>query len=768
GAARTIDPDVDFEFEEECTVTIEAANVADLDGTIDPMPANHRFAFVVAAAPVDVAPSVDSIVPAAGATNVSTNANIVVKFTEPVTTSAAAFALSCGGSAHPFTLSGGPDTYTLDPDVDFDEVESCELVIDAEQVFDQDGAIDSMVADFLASFTTRAGAGDYYSGVDDSSCVALRATLHALIDDHVVYPYSSSSTDTWDILESADEDPLDASKVLDIYRNRSYTKVDCRTGVSSSCATGDANRYNREHTWPNSLGFGSDTLGGLPNPPYTDTHMLYVSAVDYNSNRGNKPYATCSTTSTCSSPENATDAYGGFGGGSGTYPGNSNWNLAGGYEVWNHRRGDAARAIFYMAVRYDGGTHGGTGQVEPDLEITDTSSLISTTPTGGKYYMGLRTTLLAWHEADAPDARESLRNDVVFSYQQNRNPFIDHPEWVEIAFADPCTGTAPTNQPPVLSDVAVSVLENAANGTTLTTLVASDPNAGQALTYSIQAGNASGAFAINAGTGAITVANAALVDRAVAASYALTVRATDNGTPAMSDDATLSITITQVNDAPSFTKGADAAVDEDAGSQAIANWATAISAGPSDESSQTVAFEVTGNTNTPLFAVAPAIAANGTLSFTPAANANGSATISFRARDSGGTANGGVDASGVQTLVVTVTPVNDAPTAGNANGAVVAGSAIGTQVATVTGTDVEGDTLAYAITSGNTGGAFAIDPATGAITVANSAAVTEAASPFALTITLTDDGTPARSGTATVTVSVTAAPPDALFAHGFE
>ena len=101
------------------------------------------------------------------------------------------------------------------------------------------------------------------------------------------------------------------------------------------------------------------------------------------------------------------------------------------------------------------------------------------------------------------------------------------------------------------------------------------------------------------------------------------------------DTGTVSITVNAVNDAPSFTKGADQTVLEDSGAQTVNGWATAISAGPADESGQTVSFTITNNTNAALFSVAPAVASNGTLSYTPAANAIGAATITLKAVDNG-------------------------------------------------------------------------------------------------------------------------------------
>src|SRR5204862_8163907 len=96
-----------------------------------------------------------------------------------------------------------------------------------------------------------------------------------------------------------------------------------------------------------------------------------------------------------------------------------------------------------------------------------------------------------------------------------------------------------------------------------------------------------------------------------------------------SDVATVTITVTAVNDAPSFAKGVDQTVLEDAGAQTVANWATSISTGPANESSQTVNFIVT-NHNNALFSTKPVVSASGTLTYTPATNANGSATVSVQ------------------------------------------------------------------------------------------------------------------------------------------
>jgi alpha-tubulin suppressor-like RCC1 family protein len=101
-------------------------------------------------------------------------------------------------------------------------------------------------------------------------------------------------------------------------------------------------------------------------------------------------------------------------------------------------------------------------------------------------------------------------------------------------------------------------------------------------------------------------------------------------------------------------------VGEDSGSYSMAGFATNLLTGPADESGQVVSFLVTNN-NTSIFAAQPAVSSGGTLTFTTATNANGTATVTVRAQDDGGTANGGVDTSAPQTFTITITPVNDPP-----------------------------------------------------------------------------------------------------------
>lgn len=156
-------------------------------------------------------------------------------------------------------------------------------------------------------------------------------------------------------------------------------------------------------------------------------------------------------------------------------------------------------------------------------------------------------------------------------------------------------------------------------------------------------------------------------------SAVLVARLVDNGGTAnggsnQSTPFTFTINATPVNDAPTFTLGRTSlAVNEDAAAQTITNFATNISPGPG-ETGQTVAF-VLDNNNPTLFATGPEIDPTGRLTYTPAANAFGTAIVTASLVDNGGVLNGGVDTSILRSFTITVNPVNDAPTFLNVPGA---------------------------------------------------------------------------------------------------
>jgi CSLREA domain-containing protein len=133
---------------------------------------------------------------------------------------------------------------------------------------------------------------------------------------------------------------------------------------------------------------------------------------------------------------------------------------------------------------------------------------------------------------------------------------------------------------------------------------------------------------------------------------------TTNGGQDTSVEKSFLINVTEINDPPTFTKGADQTVLEDVGFRFVFNWATNISAGQ-NESQQLTFF--TSNSNPSLFSTQPTINSSGSLSYAPAPNASGSADVTVFLSDNGGTFNGGSDISAPQTFKITVEAVNDAP-----------------------------------------------------------------------------------------------------------
>jgi hypothetical protein len=174
-----------------------------------------------------------------------------------------------------------------------------------------------------------------------------------------------------------------------------------------------------------------------------------------------------------------------------------------------------------------------------------------------------------------------------------------------------------------------------------------------------------------------------------------------------------------INNAPSFTASNPDAVDEDSGPVTVTDWA-AFDPGAGD-TNQTATFIISSITNPDLFSVAPAIAADGTLTFTPADNQFGTSDFTVQVQDSGGTDNGGVDTSAEQTFTIAVNAVNDAPVFAEEIVDLVFefDPAVGSKVYTASATDEDGDVLTYRFAAGNDHSSLAIDPTTGEITVAD-------------------------------------------------
>lgn len=257
----------------------------------------------------------------------------------------------------------------------------------------------------------------YYDDAIGKTGDELKAALHDIIDDHDEYSYN----DLRDfILEDTDEDPENEDNVILLYSGISRDK---------DLFGGNIGNWNREHVWAKSHG----DFGNTP-PAGTDAHHIRPTDVKVNSTRGNLDFDM----------------------GGNPVPGAPGCNVdSDSFEPRDEVKGDVARMIFYMAVRYEGGGN------EPDLELIDKVNN-SPQPLHGKLSI-----LLNWNDADLPDDFEKNRNEVVFGYQENRNPFIDYPEFAESIWGDP-TAIATTNEiqlncypNPVTSVATISYTRNA-------------------------------------------------------------------------------------------------------------------------------------------------------------------------------------------------------------------------------------------------------------------------------------------------------------------
>ncbi|PAE27343.1 ribonuclease [Paenibacillus sp. 7884-2] len=220
----------------------------------------------------------------------------------------------------------------------------------------------------------------YYDAANGKSGEQLKSALHDIIDDHTEISYSN----VWEALRETDEDPSNSNNVILLYTGRSQGKNE---------NGGNADDWNREHVWAKSHGDFGTSMG-----PGTDLHHLRPTDASVNSSRSNLDFD--------EGGSEHTEA-------AGNYYDSDSW------EPRDSVKGDVARMIFYMDVRYEGDSG------EPDLELNNQVN------NGSAPYHGKLSVLLEWHEEDPVDDLERRRNEIIYTdYQHNRNPFIDHPEWV--------------------------------------------------------------------------------------------------------------------------------------------------------------------------------------------------------------------------------------------------------------------------------------------------------------------------------------------------
>ena len=256
----------------------------------------------------------------------------------------------------------------------------------------------------------------YYDSAAGLSGAALKAELNNIIDGQTELSYSAA----YDQLKYTDEDPNNSNNVLLLYTGWSYPKSN--TG-------GAADNWNREHTWAKSHGnFGTSPPAG------TDLHHLRPTDDSVNSARGNLYF------DNGGSPYSDSSRYGQSGTfATGCKKDGDSW------EPRDEVKGDVARMIFYMATRYEGEN----GEV--DLEVYDGIPANNADP-----LHGVLSTLLAWHNSDPVSAWEVRRNNRVYERQGNRNPYIDHPEYVQAIWGGTIDNTPPTDPANLVTSNATS------------------------------------------------------------------------------------------------------------------------------------------------------------------------------------------------------------------------------------------------------------------------------------------------------------------------
>ena len=231
----------------------------------------------------------------------------------------------------------------------------------------------------------------YYDNAVGLSGQQLREALHDIIDGHQSQSYSS----LWTHFQSTDD--KSDGKVWDMYSdvpggNPAYTY----TFVSDQCgnysAEGDC--YNREHSFPKSW-FDDQA------PMVTDLFHIYPTDGFVNGKRSNYPFGEISNYSWIST--------------NGSKVGNCSYTGYSGlvFEPIDEYKGDFARTYFYMMTRY------------VDLVSSWNSDMLS----GDDLAYWAKEMLLEWDANDPVNSKETDRNNAVYEIQNNRNPFIDHPEF---------------------------------------------------------------------------------------------------------------------------------------------------------------------------------------------------------------------------------------------------------------------------------------------------------------------------------------------------
>lgn len=272
----------------------------------------------------------------------------------------------------------------------------------------------------IRSFTTANVTGipaGYYDAAAGLRCAALKTALRDIVNAGFVH---RSYNDLWDEYKIADIQPSEfggGNVIWDIYSD-DPTGPDPYEFIpgTNQCGTysGEGDCYNREHSFPKSW-FGGSTSAG----PGSDYHHIFPTDGKVNGMRSNYPYGPVGSASYESD--------------NGSKLGSSSWPGLSGtvFEPINEYKGDVARAFLYMVTCYQNSMSAWQHD-DPSGDLTMDGT---TYPSVESSYLQL---MMKWANDDPPSQKEIDRNNAAYTYQGNRNPFVDHPEYVNYIWATNC------------------------------------------------------------------------------------------------------------------------------------------------------------------------------------------------------------------------------------------------------------------------------------------------------------------------------------------
>jgi len=247
----------------------------------------------------------------------------------------------------------------------------------------------------------------YYSDAEGKSGYTLKTALNGIISNHTSRGYDS----LWSFF-SANELDFYFEKdntILDIYSEQPTSQDPYMyTRSTDQCGTyrGEGDCYNREHSFPRSW------FNGAKEPMNSDVHHIFATDGYVNSKRSSFPYGEVGSVSFRSSNNSLLGSGESGLGYSGTV-----------FEPIDDFKGDLARAYFYMATRYESNIAGWSGYSSyADAVLNDSSNQV--------FEPWFLSMLKRWHTLDPVSQKEIDRNEAAYSYQGNRNPFIDYPGFV--------------------------------------------------------------------------------------------------------------------------------------------------------------------------------------------------------------------------------------------------------------------------------------------------------------------------------------------------